>query len=103
MGFMQRQPLDISEIVTETSTDPSSISLDEDDDTQESKTKNEVETPFELNVRKFITSSADIDIHGKVDVQYAEITRENQEAFKELCNGYKDIFSIDSSDIGKHL
>ena len=34
MGFMQSQPLDISEIVTETSTEPSSISLDKDDDTE---------------------------------------------------------------------
>ena len=38
MGFMQSQSLDISEIVTETSTEPSSISLDEDDDTEESRT-----------------------------------------------------------------
>ena len=39
MGFMQSQLLYISEIVIETSTEPSSISLDEDDDTEESKTK----------------------------------------------------------------
>ena len=103
MGFLQSQPLDISEIMTETSTEPSSISLDKDNDTGESKTKCEIETPFELNEKKFITSPADIDIHRKVDLQDPEITREHQEAFKELCNEYKDIFSIDSSDIGKHL
>ena len=39
MGFTQRQPLDISEIMTETSTEPSSISLNKDDDTEESETK----------------------------------------------------------------
>ena len=33
MGFMQSQSLAISEIITETSTEPSSISLEEDDDT----------------------------------------------------------------------
>ena len=103
MGFMQRQPFDISEIVTETSTEPSFILLDEDDDTEESKAKYEIETPFELNEKKFITSPADIDIHRKVDLQDAEITREQQEAFKKLYNEYKDIFSIDSSDIGKTL
>ena len=65
MGFMQSQPLDISEIVTETSTEPSSISLDKDNDTEESKTKCEIETPFELNEKKFITFPADIDIHRK--------------------------------------
>ena len=36
-----------------------------------------------------------------MDLQDAEITREHHEAFKELCNEYKDIFSIDSSDKGK--
>ena len=36
MGFMQCQSLDVSEIVTETSTEPASILLDEDDETGES-------------------------------------------------------------------
>ena len=66
MGFMQSQSLDISEIMTETSTEPSSISLEEDDDTEESRTECEIEDPFELNEKKFITSPADIDIHRKV-------------------------------------
>ena len=100
MGFMQSQSLDISEIVTETSTEPSSISLEEDDDTEESKEKKK-ETPFVYNENRFITSHADIDIHRKVNLQDAEVTEEHQETFKELCNEYKDIFSIDSSDIGK--
>ena len=51
MGFMQSQSLDISEIMTETCTEPSSISLGEDDDTEESRTECEIETPFELNER----------------------------------------------------
>ena len=101
VGFMQSQSLGISEIMTETSTEPSSISLEEEDDTEESKTEYKIEAPFELNEKKFITSPADIDIHRKVDLQDAEITEEHQEAFKELCNEYKDIFSIDSSSIGK--
>ena len=37
MGFMWSQSLDISEIMTQTSTEPSSISLEEDDDTEKSK------------------------------------------------------------------
>ena len=37
MGFMQSLSLDISKIVTETSTEPSPISLEEDDDTEGSK------------------------------------------------------------------
>ena len=34
-------------------------------------------------------------------MQDAEITKEHQEAFKELCDEYKDIFSTDSGDKGK--
>ena len=60
-----------------------------------------MEVPFESNEKKFITSPADIDVYRKVDLQDAEITKEHQEAFKELCDEYKDIFSTDSSDIGK--
>ena len=88
-------------IVTETSTEPSSISLDEDDDTEKSRVECQMKAPFESNEKKFITSPADIDVHRKVDLQDAEITKEHQEAFKELCDEYKDIFSTDSSDIGK--
>ena len=92
MGFRQSQLLDISEIVTETSTEPSSISLEEDDDAAESRTECEIEAPFKLNEKKFITSPADIDIHRRVDLHDAVITKEHQKTFKELCNEYKGIF-----------
>ena len=78
--------------MTETYTEPSSISLDEDNDTEESRVECKMEAPYESNEKKFITSLADIDIHRKVDLQDAEITREHQEAIRELCNEYKDIF-----------
>ena len=51
MGFMQSQSLDISEIVTETSTEPSSISLDEDNNTEESIIECKMEVHFESNER----------------------------------------------------
>ena len=58
----------------------------------------------EQEEKKFITSPADIDIHWKVDLQDADVSEEHQNAFKDLCNEFKDIFSVDSSDIGKtHL
>ena len=103
MGLVQSQSLDISEIITETSTEPSSISLDEDDDTEESRVESKMEAPFESNEKKFITSPTDIDAHRKIDLQDAEITKEHQEAFKELCDEYKDILSTDSGNIGKCL
>ena len=88
MSLMQSQSLDILEIVTETSIEPSRIEC-------------KMEAHFESNEKKFISSPADIDIYRKVDLQDAEITREHQDTFRELCNEYKDIFSTDSSNIGK--
>ena len=100
MGFMQGQSLNISEIVTETSTEPSPILLEEDNDIeglQEQKRK----IISENREKKFIISPVDIEVHRKVELQDADITEVQQNAFKELCNEFKDIFSIDSSDIGK--
>ena len=99
MGFMQNQCLDISEIITETSTEPSTILLEEDNDMEELKEQKRKIT-LENIEKKFITSPADIDVHRKVELQDAEVTEAQQNAFKELCNEYKDIFSADSSDIG---
>ena len=92
MGFMQRQSLDISEITSETSIEPSYILLEEDNDIEGLKEQKK-EITLEYTKKKFITSPADIDIHRKVDLQDAEVAEEQQKAFKELCNAYKDIFS----------
>ena len=74
MGFMQIQSFEISEIMTETSTEPSSIIYEDDDkevlDIQEGEFKKE-------NVEKeFITSPADIEVHRKVELQDADIMDE---------------------------
>ena len=52
MGFLQSQPIDISEIKTETSTEPSPIGIGEDDVKEESQNQEE---------KKFITSPTDIE------------------------------------------
>ena len=54
MGFLQNQSLDITEIRTETSTEPSPLILEEDNVTEVFQEKGE---------KKFITSPADIDVH----------------------------------------
>ena len=92
MGFLQNQSLDISEIRTETSTEPSPIVLEED---------NVTEVDQEQVEKEFITSHADIDVYHKVELQDADVSEEHQNAFKELCKEFKDIFSVDLSDIGK--
>ena len=92
MGFLQSQPIDISEIRTETSTEPSPISIGEDDVKEVSQNQEE---------KKFITSPTDIEVHRKINLQDADISDEHQNAFKELCHEFKDIFSVDLGDIGK--
>ena len=92
MGFLQIQSLDISEIMTETSTEPSPIVIEED---------NATEVFQEQEEKKFITSLADIEVHWKVELQDADVCEEHQNAFKELCKEFKDIFLVDLSDTGK--
>ena len=73
MGYMQNQSLDISEIMTETSTEPSPIILEEDD--YEVLREQEREVNKEKIEKRFITSPADIEIHRKVELQDADITK----------------------------
>ena len=56
MGFMQIQSLDISEIMTETSTEPSPIIFEDDD--KEVLNKQERKTNKESIEKRFITSPA---------------------------------------------
>ena len=99
MGFMQIQSLEISEIMTETSTEPSSIVYEDKVNGVLDEQKGEVE---KMNIeKKSITSPADIDVHRKVELQDAEISEEHRQAFKDLCTEFNDIFSTDSGDIGK--
>ena len=74
MGFMQIQSLDISEIMTETSTEPSSIIFEDDD--KEVLNKQEGEVSKESLEKRFITSPTDIEVHRKVELQDADITDE---------------------------
>ena len=82
MGFMQIQSIEISEIMTETSTEPSSIMYE--DDNKEVLNKQEGEASKESLEKKFITSPADIEVHRKVELQDADITDEQLKAFKDL-------------------
>ena len=51
--------------------------------------------------KKFITSPADVATHRKVKLQDAEVLDKYKKEFEKLCEEYNDIFSKDSSDIGK--
>ena len=99
MGFMQIQSLDIAEIMTETSTEPSSIIFEENG--KEVLNKQKGEASKESLEKRSITSPADIEVHRKVELQDADITDEQQKAFKDLCKEFNDIFSTNYGDIGK--
>ena len=73
MGYMQNQSLDISEIMTETSTEPSPIMLE--DDEEEVLQEQEGEVNKGNMEKRFITSPANIEIHRKVELQDTDITK----------------------------
>ena len=77
MGFLQSQSIDISEIRTETATEPSPIGIGEDDVKEVSQNQEE---------KKFIISPANIDVHRKVILQDADVSEEHQNTFKGLMS-----------------
>ena len=101
MGFMQIQSIDISEITTETFTEPSPIIFE--DDKNEVLDKQEREVNKDNIEKRFITSPADIDVHRKVELQDADITDDQRNAFKELCTEFNDIFPQTQVILEKHL
>ena len=48
-----------------------------------------------------ITSPADIETHHKVELKDKEIDQKYKDQFEDLCERYKEIFSMDSTDVGK--
>ena len=69
--------------MTETSTEPSSITYE--DNVTEVLKEQEGEIERENMEKKFITSPADIEVHRKVELQDTDILDEQQQAFKDLC------------------
>ena len=69
---MQDQSLDISEIMTETSTESSPIIFE--DNEKEVLYKQEGEVNKENIEKRFITSPTDIEVHRKIELQDADIT-----------------------------
>ena len=51
--------------------------------------------------KKFITSPSDVEVHRRINLQNAKVTEEDLQKFKKLCEEYDDIFSKDSTDIGR--
>ena len=82
--------------------EPSSIEVieivQEDGEIGDEDEKEDESIPLE---KKFITSQAEVNTHRKMQLQDAEVTEQYREKFKLLCEEFEDIFSKDSTDIGK--
>ena len=87
LGCLESSPIEVTEIVRE---EVSEIG---------EKDKGEDESiPLE---KKFISSPAEVNTHRKMQLQDAEVTEEYREKFRLLCQEFEDVFSKDSTDIGK--
>ena len=51
--------------------------------------------------KKFITSPADVEEHRKAELQDAQVSDEDREEFKQLCEEFDEVFSKSSEDIGR--
>ena len=87
---MQSQSLDISEIVLRPLQNPPLFHLKRMLLQRDLKNRGK---KLHLNAMKRNLSLLQqiFDIHKKVNLQNAEVAKEHQEAFKEICNEYKDI------------
>ena len=86
LGHLEPCPITIEEIVKE------DWSNSEESDGEGS------ELPLE---KKFITSPAEVNTHRKVNLQDAQVSAKYREQLRQLCKEFEDIFSKDSTDIGK--
>ena len=50
---------------------------------------------------KFITSPAEVNTHRNMQLQDAEVAKKYKEQFEQLGKEFENIFSEDSTDIGK--
>ena len=87
LGCLEPSPIEMNEIVQKKC-----------DGIGEESEKEDESIPLE---KKFITSPAEVNTHRKMQLQDAEVMEENREKFKLLCEEFEDIFSKNSSDIGK--
>ena len=101
MGFMQIQSLELSEIMTETSTEPSSIIYE--DNVNEVLKEQEGEVKKENIEKKFITSPADIEVHRKVELQDADISEEQWQVLKTYVQHLMIYFPQIPVILEKHL
>ena len=91
MAHLDSEEIDVFEVTTQTAYDSGYDSESEKDDILEN------ESPLS----SFNSSPTDVKTHQKLNLKDKEIDNKHRHTFEELCERYKDIFSIDSTDMGK--
>ena len=96
VGFLDPDGLDISEVELDITTitvnaidSPATIK-----EKMANKSQNDIPSDF-------ITSPADVAGPHKANLQNFKVTKEENDAFKMLCEKYSDVFSENSGDIGR--
>ena len=92
MAHLDVEEIDISEITTQTVYDSG---YESDNDERREK---DLGRPV---LSSFITLPAEIETHQKAELKDKEIDQKYKDLFEDLCEKYKDIISVDSTDIGK--
>ena len=87
LGHLELSSIEINEIIKE-------------DWPKEEEIKGEENEAIPLE-KKFITSPAEVNTHRKMQLQDAEVSKKYKEQYKQLCKEFEDVFSKDSTDIGK--
>ena len=87
LGCLEPSLIEVTEIVREEYNKEGDIDEKEDES-----------IPLE---KKFITFLAEVNTHRKIQLQDAEVTEGYREKFILLCEEFEDVFSKDSTDIGK--
>ena len=62
---------------------------------------NEMIHDANLEEKKFIASPADIETHREIKLKDADVEPEQRQQFEDLCNEFDDVFSKDSTDLGR--
>ena len=100
IGYMCLQPLEISEIVTETATKPSSLMCEND---EKKVTDNQKEIDIEEKVeKKFITSPADIKYIGRLSYKMLMYPRNKNKHLKTYVQNLLTYFLLIQVILEKH-
>ena len=100
IGYMSIQPLEISEILTETSIEPTSLVCENNEKKElDMQEKIDIEEKVE---KKFITSPAGIDMHRKVELQDADVSEEQKQALETYVQNLLIYFLLIQVTSEKH-